>query len=345
MAGLRWLFGELKGYGYTDTKDADGKTKPIEELIEILNEFRKKNGKLPVGEEYDGEQSFDVEGGKPEQRKRIAGALRLYAERRRGKNSNMSDNDLSYDKIITKKIEKVYGKKLSAMIAEKVASASPEIIALWCKYADRIKFSRLNLPNGKGFFDSKLKTISLCKDYDASPVAEFDKKSVRFEILFHEIGHLFDFKANERHGGLDYKSFSEDYGNGSFADALREETEEYLYKTHFHMKMSAECFERQTGHIQKEVLYEDVYKFVSDELRQMNFRSACDISDILESVTMHAIRGPAGHKDGYWKDHDIGTEAFASMFSASIVNPESLKQIQVYFPKAYGIFCEMLRRM
>jgi|AGTN01.1.fsa_nt_gi hypothetical protein len=49
MAGIGWLFGELKSYGYIDTKG-----KEISELIDILNELRKKDGKEPTGREQVG---------------------------------------------------------------------------------------------------------------------------------------------------------------------------------------------------------------------------------------------------------------------------------------------------
>ena len=49
MAGLGWLFGELKSYGYTDTQG-----KEILELIRILNDYRKKDGKEPVAADASG---------------------------------------------------------------------------------------------------------------------------------------------------------------------------------------------------------------------------------------------------------------------------------------------------
>ena len=67
--------------------------------------------------------------------------------------------------------------------------------------------------------------------------------------------------------------------------------------------------------------------------------------DMFEGATKGAISTYCGHGASYWKSHNVGCEAFAEMFDATINNPKSLETIKKYFPKSYEIFIECLEEI
>lgn len=73
-----------------------------------------------------------------------------------------------------------------------------------------------------------------------------------------------------------------------------------------------------------------------------------DISDMYEASLNGRVKMPlyAGHEEhapGYWKDsNNAGNEAFAEMFSATVLQGESLKLIKAHFPNSYEIFKKII---
>ena len=86
------------------------------------------------------------------------------------------------------------------------------------------------------------------------------------------------------------------------------------------------------------------YEFCKMMLNKYPLIARADISDIMEATLRYENSYPlgCGHGKRYWATHNVNTEAFAEMYSATISNPESLEVIKTYLPKSYNVFLEML---
>ena len=75
-----------------------------------------------------------------------------------------------------------------------------------------------------------------------------------------------------------------------------------------------------------------------------------DVSDMYEAAfdgrVMQPLRyGHESFRPGYWKEeNNAGNEAFAEMFSATVLHGESLKAIKSHFPESYEVFKEIIRK-
>ena len=95
---------------------------------------------------------------------------------------------------------------------------------------------------------------------------------------------------------------------------------------------------------------EYAYEKIKRDFLQLSPLQISDISDILEGSTYGKIKIGYGHGIGYWKKGNLGnninenlaTEAFAEMFSISIVNKQSLEIIKKYLPNSYKVFEEII---
>ena len=94
-------------------------------------------------------------------------------------------------------------------------------------------------------------------------------------------------------------------------------------------------------------------KGFAKEIKSMyNDYERSDISDMFDSF-FDPIFGlnreiGYGHEPGYFgtkssiNHENVATEAFAEMYSAYLTGNQSLKKIQLHFPRAYDLFLEML---
>ena len=89
----------------------------------------------------------------------------------------------------------------------------------------------------------------------------------------------------------------------------------------------------------------NAYKAIADELKAQRLIAVADCMDMFEGATKGAVTTYVGHGKSYWNNQNVGVEAFAEMFDATINNPESLATIQKYFPKSYEIFIECLEKI
>lgn len=63
---------------------------------------------------------------------------------------------------------------------------------------------------------------------------------------------------------------------------------------------------------------------------------------LTEGATGAKIRLDVGHGAKYWVNCDNGEEVFTEMFSATMSNEDSLKQIKRFFTENYKIFLEIM---
>lgn len=165
----------------------------------------------------------------------------------------------------------------------------------------------------------------------------------KYSTAFHELFHNISSVAGERAGRtrfMDFSAFfeSKKYSGTTLGQMLHSEAEERINKVFDSLKNEA----AKKGLARSSVSKRDVYRLLNKEITDIPLYEHCDISDMWDGCTNHKVQGLMGHTGTYWKDHDVGAEAFAEMGKATVNHPESLKRIKEYFPKSYNIFLEML---
>lgn len=165
----------------------------------------------------------------------------------------------------------------------------------------------------------------LDSEYSGIPHYDIGQKGIKFNLradtvinpqkfkippytnLFHELGHLIDHFASRYTGFI--SCFDKNY-----SVTLKEEAGNYIKA-----KLA------NLSKIKNKIDATDVYAEISKEWRAMSHSEVIDISDMFSGATDDKVRGYWHHPVDYWKNAAIlPREAFASMFSATINNPESL---------------------
>lgn len=169
-----------------------------------------------------------------------------------------------------------------------------------------------------------------------------------YGTIFHEIGHNIADAANKRHGGYSWLDISETfksskhlYGGGvgyTLDDMVKAEAQERVAKTWARLKDEAVKRGEKKSSVRKYLAHSEIAK----ELKGIELIAVADCMDMFEGATKGAVSTYCGHGTSYWKSHNVGVEAFAEMFDATINNPKSVEVIKKYFPKSYEIFIECL---
>ncbi len=207
--------------------------------------------------------------------------------------------------------------------------APDEALAVWNKFESHINIADYRASGGAYYPHQNHIKYNLERD-KKNPLGEHS-------TLFHEIGHLFDANAGaavKGNPGYTWYKFSSLYKGGEFDRILLEEASEHVDRAL-----------RELKKIDRTARKGQAYAAVVRELRSLPVSARGDISDIFEGATKGKIQSGIGHGASYWKSHNVSSEAFAEMYSAIVVNPESLKLIKQYFPRSYDFFLEMLREM
>lgn len=233
--------------------------------------------------------------------------------------------------ILTSELEKSYGKTDIDAIKAKVKTAPENIRVVWNRFEDKMKV--LDTAYTKtDHYDSSVNArgirINALKDRTAT-------NQKPYKTIFHELGHLIDHFAGKN------RFFSSQYFQGGvFADTLRQEAKDYATKVKEKLRIEG----MKQGINPKHFRIADAYDAISRELLKIPVIERREISDIWHGATKKKVNGGYGHSDkGYWDDpSSLPSEAMAHMFCATIQNPESLSNIQKYFPKSYDIFLEMM---
>lgn len=242
--------------------------------------------------------------------------------------------------INTDKVKVAYGEERATAVGELVANAPPIFGDVWNKYADDIAFGDVNY-HGTAHYSLARRNVNINVDYDA-------KNSIYkspYSTTFHELGHLFDHSAGKEFYGSYFTSVSGRYAEGAFSKSLRAEVSAYTKAVHTKLKEEAVAKGLKASSVSINEARRKIREEIYEVAKAKGYKATGDISDIFEGASSAKIKGTAGHGASYWKTHDVSTEAFAEMFSASISNPASLEQIKAYFPQSYNIFLEMLKAM
>ena len=233
-----------------------------------------------------------------------------------------------------------------AQAIEDIAKKAPENIRkVWDKYGDEIEVA-----------DANWKRTANCNSAGQIKVniqqhSQDTRLHNPYEVVMHESGHSIDQAIYRKFGSR----FSTDYKNGLFEKTIKDEVDKYTKQKQTELKNNKEWmaansqYRSQVGRNGK-VTVGAARNEIGKELRKGTYKTTGDVSDIFEGATEAKITGSAGHGKGYWVRRDyfgtvrrsVAVEAFAEMFSATTTNPESLKNIQKYFPESYKVFNEMM---
>lgn len=232
--------------------------------------------------------------------------------------------------------------------------AAPELSRkLWNRYADSIAVADSNHRGGaffrRGGIHVNMDTVTKDRYTYINGQKTLFKKA--YGTMYHEFGHNIDYEARTTQGGSSWQFFSELYksknytkesGTGyTLGDMIKEEANDHVKNTWNRLKDEAVKNGGKKSDVRKYLAYNDIAK----ELKSIDLLASADVMDMFEGATNAAVSTYCGHGKNYWKNCDVGIEAFAEMYDASVNNPESLNTIRRYFPKSYEIFEEMLEEL
>lgn len=257
-------------------------------------------------------------------------------------------------------LETVYPKKHNQAISKYVQNAPEQCRKVWNDCVDDFHVLDPKYRGDKAYYSPSFDGVKL----NISKAAKGSDYQTPYQVVFHEYGHHSDYILNRRYGNGDKsKAFSETYRNGLFGKTLKEEATaaiEDFAKSKVNSKAIEDRIEgmikrglleesERTKYIKdalkKPVITDDVAKeFCNHIKKELTLMQRSDISDMFEPIMPKSCSYPfgVGHGSKYWNTKDNGKEGFAEMYSAMVNNPESLEQIQRFFPKSFKIFIEML---
>ena len=236
----------------------------------------------------------------------------------------------------------------------RLSKAPQEVQDAWNNYAGDITINDIH--SNSAYFNPNRYAYGVHVDLDRVTQQRFIRingEKVLFKneygTMYHEIGHNIADAANKRVGGYSWHDISEtfksekylyDGGVGYTLDNMvKAEAQEKVAKTWDKLKAEAVARGEKKSSVRKYMAYNAIAK----ELNSTELIAAADCMDMFEGATKGSISTYCGHGTSYWKNHNVGVEAFAEMFDATINNPKSLEVIKKYFPKSYEIFTECLK--
>lgn len=238
-------------------------------------------------------------------------------------------------------LEKDLGEIHSKEIKRILSKAPKNIQKIWNRYADEFKFANTkhkgtaNYSTYKNAVSLNLEKVMRDNKYDFGEGRGPEISEKAYGTFFHEFGHNISALIS-RDKGVKYYDYSDIFeskkyinkkGSGyMLSEMLKEEADEKI-----------KALAKEKG-----IKKSEAYWVMSSNLRKMTALESGDISDIFSGCTKNRSVGYFKHDTGYWRYTNVGVEAFAEMFDATINNPDSLKRIKEYFPKSYDIFLEML---
>lgn len=147
-------------------------------------------------------------------------------------------------------------------------------------------------------------------------------------LFFHEYGHLID---NYAYKGSAYNGWVSSQ-TAIFGQLLAKDFDEYIkkYKKQHNIKTTAEAYKKISNELKTNVKLAGGYKLNG-------------VSDMLGGLSGNGIEGFAHHDDVYWaKAGSIERESFAHMYM-SLFDPDKIKIMEEYFPRAYREFRIILK--
>lgn len=223
--------------------------------------------------------------------------------------------------------------------------APKSVQTVWNKYVEDVKILDAHYTGGPHYSPTKrgvnFDIESISKDQMYLYKEELGKEA--YNTVFHEIGHnISSVAVQKRGGGLldDMGDFfkSTKYEGYSLTDMLREEASERVDKYLKELQDEAVKQGLKKSSVRKVYAYDKVREELLAE-KVVEVSSTCDMMD---GATKGSVRGFYGHSKDYWGSVNVGVEAFAEMFSATVRNGKDLIGIKKYFPKSYELFLEMM---
>lgn len=238
-------------------------------------------------------------------------------------------------------LEKDLGEPHSKEIKRILSKAPKNIQKIWNHYADEFKFANTkykgtaNYSTYKNAVSLNLEEVVRDNKFDFGVGRGTEVYEKAYGTFFHEFGHNISALIS-RDKGVKYYDYSDIFESKKYtnkkgtgymlSEMLKEEADEKI-----------KALAKEKG-----IKKSEAYLVMSSKLREMSVLESGDISDIFSGCTKNKSTGFMNHRTAYWSSINVGVEAFAEMFDASVNNSESLKRIKEYFPKSYDIFLEML---
>lgn len=234
-------------------------------------------------------------------------------------------------------LENILGKDVGAEVVDRLNNAPEVVRQVYNKYGERLNVLETDtqrtpcyVPLEQGVrLNLKKNTVDRMHLYEKG-----HKIKVAYDTIFHEFGHhisgLWVKDQNLfmlRDIAIEWRS-----AEGKTLDMLlREEAAEVIKAR---KNLLAQTVSRPT--------LADAKRSLTKELCAKQGYAIGDVSDMFGGCTKNTVVDHLKHDTSYWRNIDPGVEAFAEMFSATINNPDSLKEIKHYFPKTYEVFLEIL---
>lgn len=236
---------------------------------------------------------------------------------------------------------------------ERVSKAPKEIRDTWNKYIEEVKIADTN--SRSAYFSPSRYDYGVHINLNNTTRPRYTTVSGEKQLfkneygtIFHEIGHNIADAANKKAGGYSWHDISDTFkskkylhgaGTGyTLGEMVAKEASAKVTSVWNTLKEAAV----KRGEKKSSVRKYNAYSAVADELQAQKMIAVADCMDMFEGATKGNVTTYCGHGKSYWKSMNVGVEAFAEMFDATINNPESLATIQKYFPQAYEIFIECL---
>lgn len=245
-----------------------------------------------------------------------------------------------------------------------ILEAAPENVQkIWNQYVDRLEV--VDAHSKKGAFCDYTKGVSMNIDQVSKGdrtvsriTHEWEQGKKPYYTAFHEFGHnISSWMAQEVTGYhfkdiadvFQSKKFRRTYATGgdvgyTLTEMMKQEGLAYFNSIFDRLKKEAKA----NGLSARTVRKYHAWDVIKNEILEKPIVNCSDVSDMWDGISNGSCLAHYGHTNSrkdYWKWISVGTEAFAEMYSATVMNPESVKMIKHYFPKSYELFEEILEEM
>ncbi|MDH6367547.1 MULTISPECIES: phage minor capsid protein [unclassified Breznakia] len=263
------------------------------------------------------------------------------------------------ESIKTDHISQFFGEDYTNSLNKTISNSSSENVKkLWNKYADDLHVCNMNFkgtPHCRAIGKPGILINNTSMNERSITVLKARGPELvqrKGEVVLHEFGHNIDIlkaRATPECKNIQFTNFykstkhQKDGIGYTLGDMLREEAKTNIDTKLKMMKANQDEWLDRLG-VAKIRKYHAETEIIM-EMRELPLITSSDVSDIWEGATKGKVKAFSGHGVKYWENIDVGVEAFAEMFSATIMNPESLEQIKKYFPKSHEIFEEIIEEM
>ena len=234
-------------------------------------------------------------------------------------------------------LENILGKDVGAEVVDRLNNAPEVVRQVYNKYGERLNVLETDtqrtpcyVPLEQGVrLNLKKNTVDRMHLYEKG-----HKIKVAYDTIFHEFGHHISGLWVKDQNLFMLRDIANEWrsAEGKTLDMLlREEAAEVIKAR---KNLLAQTVSRPT--------LADAKRSLTKELCAKQGYAIGDVSDMFGGCTKNTVVDHLKHDTSYWRNINPGVEAFAEMFSATINNPDSLKEIKHYFPKTYEMFLEIL---